>query len=127
VQVVVIDPISAHMGDREGDSITTFRPVLSRLAEFAERSRVAVLATHHLPKTTRRCMRSPGRWAFISAPRMGFVIAKEEGSERRLLLSVGRNIGAQGDGLGFYIVEKTVFIHIEHQGVRRLTGRIVTP
>jgi putative DNA primase/helicase len=124
VVLFIIDPISAYMGEKEGNTITSFRPVLSQLAEFAESNDVAVLAIHHPPKTADNAMHAfSGSLAFIAAPRIGFVVTKEEGSDRRLMLAVGSNISAQAEGLGFYIVEH--MLNLTAAG-GRLRGRIKT-
>ena len=107
----------------------TGRRVLSMLADFTESTETAGLAIHHPPKTADKAIHAfSGSLAFIAAPRIGFIVTKEEGSERRLLLSVGSNIGADAEGLGFYGVEKQISLTRTNPATcrERLIGRIDT-
>ena len=125
VELVVIDPVSAYMGEKEGNSITTFRPVLAQLMEFAERADVAVLIIHHPPKTADKVINAfSGSLAFIAAPRFGFLVVKEAESERRLLLSVGSNNDQAAEGVGFYVGGEDVELTEDTERGERRVGAI---
>lgn len=107
VALVVIDPISSYFGDVDTHQMTKVRPVLEQLAGFAESANVAVLAIHHPPKaaTGKAIHAFSGSLAFVAGPRIAFIVAVEPETERRLLLSVGSNIGKDAAGLGYRIAE----------------------
>jgi hypothetical protein len=127
VELVVIDPVSAYMGEKEGASITSFRPVLAQLMDFAERTDVGVLIIHHPPKSADKAINAfSGSLAFIAAPRFGFLAIKEAESERRLLLSVGSNNDEDAPGIGFYVVNEDVQLTQDTERGRRRAGAIRT-
>jgi hypothetical protein len=107
--LIVVDPISSYLGDNmDGNSMTLVRPVLERLADFADQHNVAVLAIHHPPKSHGgdALKAFSGSYAFIAAPRFGFIVAADVADpERRLFLSCGSNIGKGAAGLGYRINE----------------------
>src|SRR5262249_20187251 len=112
VVLVIIDPISAYMGDKiDPHQITSVRAVMSVVADFAEAANVAVLAIHHPPKdNTRKAIHHfSGSLAFAAAPRLAFVVAEDkEHEERYLLLPVKSNLGPLAPGRAYYIVGECV-------------------
>jgi putative DNA primase/helicase len=110
IRIVIVDPISAYMGDLDSHKITVVSPVFSQLSDFAERTGVAVLAIHHPPKDTpRKAIHAfSGSLAFVGGPRMAFVVAEDNENKRSLLLAVKNNLGPKAAGLGYRIKDTSV-------------------
>src|SRR5262249_40869783 len=95
--LVIIDPLSAYLGDTESYKDSEVRGLLAALADLAERTGVAVLAVMHLTKDHQRRVihRALGSVAFVAAARIVLAVAKDPEDEgRRLLLPVKNNLGA---------------------------------
>lgn len=103
--LLIVDPISAYLGETESNSMTAVRPVLDTLADFAEHNGCAVLAIHHPPKNMpKQAVHAfSGSLAFAAAPRLAFIVHADEQMERTLLLSAKSNLGPPAEGLGFTI------------------------
>ncbi|MDM8006090.1 MAG: AAA family ATPase [Phycisphaerae bacterium] len=108
-RLVIIDPISAYLGDTDSHVNAAIRSLLAPLGEMAARLRVAVLAVHHLNKGTsgtRAIYRTSGSLAFVAAARAVWAVApdKEDPTgRRRLLLPVKNNLGPDMGGLAYRI------------------------
>jgi hypothetical protein len=78
----------------------------TKVADFADRTGVAVLVIHHPPKgTPKKAIHAfSGSLGFVAAPRLGFIVAEEEGTERKLLLAAKNNVGPLAPGLGYHAV-----------------------
>jgi putative DNA primase/helicase len=111
VALVVIDPITSYMGSKiDSHRTTDVRAVLEPLARFAEETGVAVLAVTHPPKAAQgKAINSfTGSLAFVAAVRLAFIVAEEAETNRRLMLSVKNNLGAQAPGLGYQFEQRLV-------------------
>jgi hypothetical protein len=111
VSLVIIDPITAYMGDKVDTHRTSaVRSVLAAVADFAESNGVAVLAISHPPKAAQvKALHAiTGSLAFVAAARLVFIVIEETETDRRLLLSVKNNLGAPAAGLGFRLVQRIV-------------------
>jgi AAA domain/Bifunctional DNA primase/polymerase, N-terminal len=102
VRLLVIDPISAFMGDGDSHKNADVRAVLGPLAELAERHRLAVLGITHLSKGQAKAInRIIGSIAFVAAARAAWLIGEDpDMPERRLFLPVKNNLGKAG-GLAY--------------------------
>ena len=115
-RLIIIDPISAYLGDDEGHSNTKVRNLLAPLAKLAQRSGCAVLAVTHLNKGgsstggggANAIYRTMGSLAFTAAARAVHLLARDpndaEGA-RRLVLPVKNNLGNDRSGWGFTLTQ----------------------
>jgi putative DNA primase/helicase len=110
VALVIIDPVTSYMGARVNSFMATaVRAVLEPLSHFAEENRVAIFGITHPPKAAQGKAKNAftGSLAFVATARIGFLAIEEQGTERKLLLSVKNNIGRKAPGLG-YSLEQTI-------------------
>jgi hypothetical protein len=111
VKLVVIDPITAYLAGTDTHKTGDVRAVLAPLAELAAGSRVAIVAITHLNKAGGgdAMGRFTGSIAFVAAARAAYLVQKDpEDDQRRLFLPAKNNLGGDGLGLAFRIVEKEV-------------------
>jgi len=104
VRLIVVDPITAYCGKTDSHNNTEVRGLLAPLAELASRHRVAVVAVTHLNKSGAgpAIYRTMGSLAFAAAARAVWAVTKDKDDpDRRLLLPVKNNIGADRSGLAF--------------------------
>ncbi len=110
-RLVVIDPVSAYLGNTDSHVNAAVRALLSPLADLAGRRGIAVLAVTHLNKGSgagQAIYRMTGSLAFAAAARAVWLVAKDqENNQRRLLLPVKNNIGADSQGLAFSVTTST--------------------
>jgi archaellum biogenesis ATPase FlaH len=104
-RLVVIDPLTAYLGQMDSHKNAEIRGLLAPLAELSGRRRVAVLAVTHLRKSGGPAVyRSMGSLAFAAAARAVWAVAKDKGNPaRRLLLSVKNNLGHDYFGLAYSV------------------------
>lgn len=108
-RLIVIDPISAYLGDDEGHSNTKVRNMLTPLAKLAQDHGVAVLAVTHLNKgggqgPTNAIYRTMGSLAFTAAARAVHLVARDPADsdgQRRLMLPIKNNLGHDRTGGAF--------------------------
>jgi putative DNA primase/helicase len=115
VRLIVIDPISAYLGNTDSNSNAEIRGLLSPLATLAARHHVAVLCITHLRKSAGSAVhRAIASIAFTAAARASWAVAADPAEpERRLMLPVKQNLGPAGGGLAFRITTE--------KGLPRLT------
>ena len=105
-RLVIVDPVSAYMGQADSHNNSEVRAVLSPLADLAAETRVAVLAVTHLRKGEGAAMyRAMGSLAFVAAARAAWAVCRDKTDpRRRLMLAVKNNLAADvADGLAFTI------------------------
>jgi putative DNA primase/helicase len=109
VTFVIIDPITAYMGKVDGHQTTDVRSVLEPVADFADKSNVAVLGITHPPKNApvKAINAFTGSLAYVAVARTVFIAIDEPETERRLLVPVKNNLGPLAPGLG-YRLEQTI-------------------
>jgi putative DNA primase/helicase len=106
--LVVIDPVSAHLGDVDSHKNAEVRALLAPLSKLAAESGVAIVCVTHLSKAGGgpAMYRASGSLAFIAAARAGFAVAKDKNDPaRRLFLPIKNNIGNDQDGLAYRIID----------------------
>jgi hypothetical protein len=105
VRLIVIDPISAFLGNTDSNSNAEIRGLLSPLASLAARHHVAVLCVTHLRKSPGIAVhRAIASIAFTAAARAVWAVASDPfDPERRLMLTVKQNLGRDNGGLAFRI------------------------
>lgn len=108
-RLIIIDPLSAYMGD--GRSVDTHktsdvRSVLAPLTELASTYKVAVIGIFHLNKRegSSAMDRINGSGAFVAAARACWLVAKDKDEPRhRVFVPIKNNLAAEQDGLKFEI------------------------
>jgi putative DNA primase/helicase len=106
VALVVIDPISAFLGDTDSHQNAAVRAVLAPLAEVAAKHGAAVIAVSHLRKSAggEAMLNITGSLAFVAAARAAYIVAKDQADLlRRLLLPAKNNLGDDQTGYAFKI------------------------
>jgi putative DNA primase/helicase len=104
VALVVIDPVTAYLGDTNSHNNAEIRALLSPLSDMAAKYGAAVVCVSHLNKSvgTEALMRVTGSTAFVAAARAAFIVVKDpENDVRRLLLPLKNNLGNDQTGLAF--------------------------
>ncbi len=102
--LIVIDPITAYLGEADSHKNAEIRALLSPLSDLAAKHGTAVVCVSHLNKGggSEALMRVTGSMAFVAAARAAFIVAKDQENEtRRLFLPLKNNIGNDQTGLAF--------------------------
>ncbi len=103
-KLVIIDPISAYLGETDSHKNGEIRGLLAPLATLADKHGVAILAVTHLNKNTggAAIYRTMGSLAFTAAARAAWIVTKDnDDPDRRLLLPIKNNISADTGGLAY--------------------------
>jgi putative DNA primase/helicase len=106
VVLVIIDPITAYLGEIDSHRNAEVRSVLAPLADLAARHGVAVLAVSHLRKTVSgdAVLQVTGSLAFAAAARTVYIVARDPSDPaRRLFLPAKNNVGEDRTGYAFRI------------------------
>ena len=104
VALVVIDPITAYLGETDSHKNADIRALLSPLGELAARHNSSIVCISHLSKggSGEALMRVTGSLAFVAAARAAFLVARDPGAaNRRLFLPIKNNICRDETGLAF--------------------------
>lgn len=104
-RLIVVDPISAYLGQVDSHKNADLRALLAPLAKLAAAYGVAVVAVSHLNKSTSSAIyRTMGSLAFTAAARAVWCVAKDkDDNRRRLLIPVKNNIACDTGGLAYRI------------------------
>jgi hypothetical protein len=108
VKLIVIDPLSAYLGDVDTYRDAEMRAVLTPLAKMAERRRVAVVGIIHLSKGSRDrpIYRVLGSIAIAAAARVVLVVGRNPNDEEeRVLAPMKNNIAREMPSIGFEIAD----------------------
>lgn len=103
-KLVVVDPISAYMGETDSHNNAETRAMLAKLADLAARRGVAVVCVSHLNKGAGRSAvyRVTGSLGFVAAARTVWSVSRDEHDhERRLMLPIKNNLARDTDGLAY--------------------------
>lgn len=106
VALLIIDPITAYLGETDSYKNAEVRALLSPLSELAAKHNLAIIAISHLNKAAGQdpLMRVSGSLAFVAAARAAFLVAQDPNNDERLmLLPMKNNIGNDKTGLAFSI------------------------
>lgn len=106
VRLVVVDPITAFLGDTDSHKNAEVRALLAPLKDLASRHEVAVLAVSHLNKGNggNALYRVSGSLAFVAAARAAWLIVKDPDDEqRRLVLPSKNNLAPDVGGFAYRI------------------------
>ncbi|MFM9959455.1 MAG: AAA family ATPase [Phycisphaerales bacterium] len=106
-RLIVIDPISAYLGDADGNSNHEMRRLLMSLGDLAARRGVAIVCVTHLSKGGaggKAVYRAMGSLAFTAAARVVWAVSKDpDEPKRRLVVCVKSNIAKEAGGLAYRI------------------------
>jgi hypothetical protein len=104
-RLVIVDPISAYLGDVNEQANSEVRGLMLPLAALAHEHNVAVLAVTHLRKKEGAAIyRAMGSLAFVAAARAAWLVAKDpKQPQRRLFMPLKNNLAADTSGLAFKI------------------------
>jgi archaellum biogenesis ATPase FlaH len=105
VRLVVIDPISAFLGNTDSHKNSDVRALLAPLAKMAATLGVAIVCVTHLSKSAADPLnRLSGSIAFGATARAAWLVSRDpERHERRLMLTLKNNLALEPDGLAFAI------------------------
>jgi hypothetical protein len=124
VELVIVDPISANLGNIDSHNNAEVRGELGPVKELAERHTAAFTAVSHMNKAggTQALLRVTGSLAFIAAARAGYLVAADPQTEgRKLFLPLKNNLAKPQAGLAFYIEE----VHLDSAEGEIETSRVV--
>lgn len=106
VSLIIVDPVTAFLGDTDSHVNAEVRALLSLLSKIASKYGVAVVVVTHLNKSTggSPLNKITGSLAFVAAARGAFMVIKDENDEsRRLFLTVKNNIANDMGGFAFRV------------------------
>jgi len=121
VKLVIIDPITAYLGNNDSNNNAVVRGVLAPLSEALQQSSCAVVLVTHFNKSLTQdpLGKVIGSIGLIAAARSGYAVIKDEADpDRRYLLPIKNNIGEDRFGLEFNIEEAVVAGDITTSRVR---------
>jgi hypothetical protein len=107
-RVVIIDPITAYLGDTDSHRDAAVRALLAPIALLAERLRFALVAVMHLGKSTQRAAvyRPGGSIAFTAFARIVLAVAQlPDRDDRRVLVPVKNNLSSPPPALAYTIAD----------------------
>lgn len=104
-KLLVIDPISAFMGNVDSHNVADVRGVLSELAELAQRRQFAVLYVTHLNKGKGTPMsRVAGSGAYVAAARSAMLVGRDpHDQDRQVLVNLKQNLSVKPPGVAYRI------------------------
>ena len=105
-RLVIIDPISAYLGNTDSHNNANVRGLLTPIGELATRHNVAIVAVTHLNKGGggNAMYRATGSLAFVAAARASYLVTKDEDDPaRRLFLPMKNNLGDDQHGFAYHI------------------------
>ena len=110
-QLVIIDPISAYLGNTDSHVNAQVRGAFAPLAMLAEKYGIAVIGISHLNKNQQASLiyRTIGSIAFTAAARAVWLVTEDKNDEdRRLLLTIKTNLSKKPSGLAFTLVDGSI-------------------
>ena len=112
-RLLVIDPISAYLGDKDQNKDKEVRPLLQQIRELSKRTRVTVIALMHFNKNSDQAAihRASGAgawaqvpralWAFVPAPVDEEEVQGQDIAPEHLMLNAKLNLTRKKDGLRY--------------------------
>lgn len=104
--LVIIDPVTAYLGDADSHKNAEVRALLAPLAEMAANQQVAVIAVSHLTKAAGMdaLLRVQGSIGFAAAARAVWGVAKDKDNpSRRLFMPLKNNLGTDTNGFAYSV------------------------
>jgi hypothetical protein len=106
VRLLIIDPLSAYLGEKDSYKDSEIRTVLAPLAAVAERHGIAVVGICHMNKDGQRraLYRALGSIAFVAAARTVFAVGVDkDDADRRIFVCVKNNLARKPPALAYRI------------------------
>lgn len=106
ISLIVIDPITAFLGETDSHKNSEVRGLLSILSKMAEEHSVAIVVVTHLNKNTGSSAMNKitGSLAFVAAARAAYMVVKDQSDEsRRLFLTVKNNLAVDKGGFAYRV------------------------
>ena len=107
-RVLIIDPISAYLGQTDSHRDSEVRGLIAPLAAVAGRTGVAILGVMHLAKSAQRpaIYRAVGSIAFAAAARIVLAVAADpDDATRRILAPIKSNLCAPPAALAYALAD----------------------
>ena len=108
VSLLVIDPITAHLGGANEWKDSEVRSILAPLSKLADDTGAAILLIRHLRKSDsgRAIYRAGGSIAFTASVRSSLLVGRPEGEElERAVVRVKGNLSPEPPAVGFVLDE----------------------
>ena len=104
--LLVIDPISAFLAERDSHRDSSVRALLNKIRQFAVEGDYAVLLISHFNKPGEKVSsavhRVMGSLGFVAAARSVYAIVRDPGDpDKKLLLPIKNNLGPDTEAFGF--------------------------
>lgn len=109
--LIIVDPITAFLGDTDSHVNAEVRALLSQLSKLASKHGMAIVVVTHLNKSSggSPLNKITGSLAFIAAARAGYMVIKDENDDkRRLFLPVKNNLADDTGGFAFKLESYTL-------------------
>jgi putative DNA primase/helicase len=109
VVALMIDPVTAYLGDADSHKNAEVRATLHPLTQLAAELNFAVLAVTHMNKGASKeaMMKVMGSLAFVASARAAYAVVKDKEEENRLLfLPMKNNLGEDKTGFSFKVISK---------------------
>jgi hypothetical protein len=107
-KLLVIDPLSAYLGDIDAHRDSEVRQLMAPLTKLAERTGIAIIGVMHLGKAAQRqaLYRAVGSIAFTAVARVVLAVAADpDQDDRRLLAPVKANLSIPPPTLGYRLID----------------------
>jgi len=127
VALIVIDPITAYIGGKDGHSTSDVRSVLAPLMELADKHGIAILAISHLNKNSggEAMTRVTGSGAYVAAARAAFLVGDHPDVEgAHCMATLKTNLSPIKTAIGYKVVSVTTDDGIDTSRVEWLPGVI---
>ena len=110
-KLLVVDPVSAHWGNTNGNNGSVVRKIIAQLKSLAEEFGVAIVLVTHLNKSGSKdvFIRTSGSGGLLAAVRAGWLLSTGE-SELRTIACIKSNVSASKTGFTFEIEDGQVAI-----------------
>ena len=121
IRLVVVDPISAYLGDADSHKNADIRALLAPLGDLAATHGAAVVAVSHFNKSGQQdaLLRVMGDLAFVAAARAAYAVVKDQNApQRRLFLPLKNNLGRDMIGYAFTVETVRISDYIETSRIR---------
>ena len=110
-RLLIIDPISAYLGEKDANSNSEVRELLAQLHQFAASFHIACVCVTHLNKNGqgRAMYRAMGSLAFAAAARSVLLVAKHpDDPKTRVIATVKNNLTAEARTIAYRIEDGRV-------------------
>jgi putative DNA primase/helicase len=109
-KLIVIDPITAYLGECDSNNNAQVRALLAPLSQLAGEFECCVIAVSHLNKSpdggSKAMYRTMGSLAFVAAARSAWLVTKMKASpERRIFAQIKNNLGRERKAISFTVAD----------------------